>query len=96
MWISLDVGAATDTHAVYNDGQFELHGYKWFTSAITSDMTLTLARINNTDGDATEGSRGLSMFYVELRDAQKKLNGIQGKRDLQFFKTSNRLFMKLC
>ena len=37
-----DVGAATDTHAVYRDGDFELHGYKWFTSAITSDMTLTL------------------------------------------------------
>ena len=40
-----DVGAATDTHAVYRDGDFELHGYKWFTSAITSDMTLTLGKI---------------------------------------------------
>ena len=40
-----DVGAATDTHAVYRDGDFELHGYKWFTSAITSDMTLTLGTI---------------------------------------------------
>ena len=40
-------------------------------------MTLTLARINDAGGQAEVGSRGLSMFYVELRDEEKKLNGIQ-------------------
>lgn len=41
-----DVGDATHTEARWNEEKqcYELSGYKWFTSAITSDMTLTLAR----------------------------------------------------
>ena len=35
------------------------------------------ARINSEEGNATDGSRGLSMFFVELRDKDKNLNGIQ-------------------
>lgn len=46
------------------DGSYELHGAKWFTSASTAQMALTLAR---REGDP-EGSRGLSMFIVELGD----------------------------
>lgn len=43
-------------------GGFALHGAKWFTSASTAQMALTLAR---REGDPA-GSRGLSMFIVEL------------------------------
>jgi putative acyl-CoA dehydrogenase len=50
-----------------------LHGVKWFTSATTSQMALTLAR---TPG-APEGSRGLSLFYLELRDENQNLKNIQ-------------------
>lgn len=32
------------------DGTYKLHGYKWFSSATDSDMTLTLARIVDPDG----------------------------------------------
>ncbi|XP_025032980.1 acyl-CoA dehydrogenase family member 11-like, partial [Python bivittatus] len=32
------------------DGSYSLHGFKWFTSATDSDMTLTLARIMAADG----------------------------------------------
>lgn len=29
------------------DGTYKLYGYKWFSSATDSDMTLTLARISD-------------------------------------------------
>lgn len=50
-----------------------LHGTKWFTSATTSQIALTLAR----PAGATTGSRGLSLFYLELRNDQGQLNNIQ-------------------
>lgn len=50
-----------------------LTGTKWFTSATTSQMAMTLAR---TEG-AEAGSRGLSLFYVELRDEEKNLKNIE-------------------
>ncbi len=51
-------------------GGWRLYGDKWFTSATTSQMTMTLARVEEPDGATTPGSRGLSLFYVELRDGQ--------------------------
>lgn len=50
-----------------------LTGTKWFTSATTSQMAMTLARPRG----AVEGSRGLSLFYLELRDQENKLRGIE-------------------
>ena len=56
---------------------YALTGTKWFTSATTSQMALTLARIV---GDAAPGSSGLSLFYVELRDADGGLRRIRVDR----------------
>jgi alkylation response protein AidB-like acyl-CoA dehydrogenase len=71
-----DVGL-TDTRAVLSeDGTWSLHGSKWFTSATTSDIALALARPEN--GEA--GSRGLSLFLVELRDQAGGWNNIQVRR----------------
>lgn len=42
-------------------GGYTLHGTKWFSSATTSQMAMTLARIEG----HPEGSKGLSLFYVE-------------------------------
>jgi alkylation response protein AidB-like acyl-CoA dehydrogenase len=40
-----DVSRATDTFALEEDGGIcKLYGYKWFSSATDSDMTLALAR----------------------------------------------------
>ncbi|MEN0060162.1 MAG: acyl-CoA dehydrogenase family protein, partial [Bdellovibrio sp.] len=52
-----------------------LHGTKWFTSATTSQMALTLARPEG----APSGSKGLSLFYLELRghESPGQLNNIQ-------------------
>lgn len=52
---------------------FRLYGTKWFTSATTSKIALTLARI---EGDA-DGSRGLSLFLVETRGEGGGLRGIR-------------------
>ncbi|HEX7699136.1 MAG TPA: acyl-CoA dehydrogenase family protein, partial [Kofleriaceae bacterium] len=55
------------------DGEtWRLYGTKWFTSATTAQMALTLAR---PEGNA-DGSRGLALFLVELRDANGRLKNI--------------------
>jgi acyl-CoA dehydrogenase len=66
----------TETVARKGDDGWRLHGTKWFTSATTSEMALTLAR---PDGNP-DGSRGLALFLVELRDADGRLRGIQVNR----------------
>ncbi|XP_077995922.1 acyl-CoA dehydrogenase family member 11-like [Glandiceps talaboti] len=72
-----DVAAGTETVAVpQNDGTYKLYGYKWFSSATDANMSITLARIVDSNGQAKEGSKGLSMFYMETRNPDGTLNGI--------------------
>ena len=59
-----------------DDGAFRLYGTKWFTSATTSQMAIALARIEG----APEGGRGLSVFFVELRDTRGALRDIRVNR----------------
>ncbi|KTD40479.1 acyl-CoA dehydrogenase family protein [Legionella parisiensis] len=68
--------SGTSTIARPDGSHFRLNGVKWFTSATTSQIAMTLARI---EGDR-EGSKGLSLFYLELRDQMGKLNGIRINR----------------
>jgi len=70
-----DVGRS-QTRAVEENGAWRLYGRKWFTSAVTSQMALTLAR---PEGNPA-GGKGLAMFFVEVRDAQGRLNGIRVDR----------------
>ncbi|MBL8199340.1 MAG: acyl-CoA dehydrogenase family protein [Chromatiales bacterium] len=70
-----DVGLSL-TRAEHRDGTWRLYGKKWFTSAATSQMALTLAR---PDGNGPGGS-GLALFYLETRDAAGQLNGIRVER----------------
>lgn len=70
-----DVSGAT-TVARREGDHFRLHGTKWFTSATTSQMAMTLARIEG----APAGSRGLSLFYLELRDDHGVLRDIRVNR----------------
>jgi acyl-CoA dehydrogenase len=49
-----------------------LYGRKWFTSAATSQIALTLARL---EGNPS-GGRGLALFYLEMRDEQGRLRNI--------------------
>jgi alkylation response protein AidB-like acyl-CoA dehydrogenase len=61
------------------EGTFALHGTKWFTSATTSQVALTLARIDDGTPSAGGGA-ALSLFLVELRDAEGALRGIRVNR----------------
>ncbi|MDX2092853.1 MAG: acyl-CoA dehydrogenase family protein [Kofleriaceae bacterium] len=66
----------SETVAKQDGDQWRLYGTKWFTSATTSEMALTLARPEGNPG----GSRGLALFLVELRDADGRLRNIQVNR----------------
>lgn len=59
-----DVGSSETTARFHAETGWHLYGRKWFTSAITSQMALTLAR---PEGNPP-GGKGLAMFYVETRD----------------------------
>jgi alkylation response protein AidB-like acyl-CoA dehydrogenase len=72
-----DVSTTTTVaRADEENGAHRLYGRKWFTSATTSQMAITLARIEGAPG----GGRGLSAFLVQLRDADGALRGIRVDR----------------
>jgi len=75
-----DVGRSETVARPVGDGRYKLYGDKWFTSATTSQMAMTLARIEDADGRVTEGSRGLSVFYLEMRRPDGSYNGIRVNR----------------
>ncbi|KAJ8380363.1 hypothetical protein SKAU_G00011410 [Synaphobranchus kaupii] len=76
-----DVANGTETVALPQaDGTYKLYGFKWFTSATDADMTLTLGRVLDAEGFPKQGSKGLSLFYAEVRDEQGNLNGIEVQR----------------
>ena len=66
-----DVGL-TETTAKRHGARWRLYGRKWFTSAATSQMALTLAR---PEGNPA-GGKGLALFYVETRNAGGQLDNI--------------------
>jgi acyl-CoA dehydrogenase len=70
-----DVGL-TETVARPDGERFRLYGTKWFTSATTAQMALTLGR---PEGNGP-GGRGLALFYVEVRDENGRYNNIQVNR----------------
>src|SRR5690606_4205802 len=67
-----DVGLTETTARRGADGVWRLDGTKWFTSAVTSQVALTLAR---PEGNGP-GGKGLALFLVELRDEAGRLQGI--------------------
>jgi alkylation response protein AidB-like acyl-CoA dehydrogenase len=71
-----DVGRAHTTATQDDDGTWRLHGRKWFTSAITANMALALAR---PEGNP-EGGEGLALFYVPIRDGDGLRDGIHVNR----------------
>jgi alkylation response protein AidB-like acyl-CoA dehydrogenase len=70
-----DVGT-TLTIARQEREAWRLYGRKWFTSAIASQMALTLAR---PEGNPP-GGRGLALFHVETRDSEGRPNGLAVNR----------------
>lgn len=70
--------SGTEVTARFENGSWRLYGDKWFTSATTSQMAMVLARVESGENGVTQG--GLTLFYVELRDARGRLNGIRVNR----------------
>ena len=80
----------SETLAILNesDGSYALHGYKWFTSATTSEAALALAKVapsvnsdvpkvsNESGLLKTQGSRNLSLFFVPMRKKNGELNNM--------------------
>jgi acyl-CoA dehydrogenase len=71
-----DVGLSETIARRAQDGGWTLHGTKWFTSATTAEMALTLGR---PEGNP-DGSRGLALFFVQVRDEHGRMRGIQVNR----------------
>lgn len=69
-WMTEKTGGSdvsgTSTMAKLENGKWKLYGQKWFTSATTSQMAVTLAKV---DGK-------LTLFYLELRNEKGELQGI--------------------
>lgn len=68
-----DVGLSQTTAVLDEQEQWRLHGRKWFTSAATGQMTLTLARPQG----GTAGGKGLALFYLETRNADGRLQQME-------------------
>ena len=71
-----DVGQARTTARQDENGTWRLYGRKWFTSAITADMALALAR---PEGNP-DGGTGLALFYVPIRDENGLRDGLRVNR----------------
>lgn len=67
-----DVGLTETVARAAEDGRYRLYGTKWFTSATTSQMALTLGR---PEGNPS-GGRGLALFFVEVFGSDGRMNGI--------------------
>ncbi len=72
-WMTENVGGsdvgATETIARQDaDGQWRLHGRKWFSSAVVGEAALALARPEG----AADGPAALALFYVETMDGERR------------------------
>ncbi|MEZ4590855.1 MAG: acyl-CoA dehydrogenase family protein [Chloroflexota bacterium] len=68
-----DVGLSETIAKLNEQEEWLLYGRKWFTSAATSQMTLTLAR---PEGNPP-GGKGLALFYLETHEADGRLQNIE-------------------
>ncbi|MFL5553812.1 MAG: acyl-CoA dehydrogenase family protein [Gemmatimonadaceae bacterium] len=68
-----DVGGTSTIARCESGDTYRLYGSKWFTSATTSQVAMTLARIEG----GQPGSHGLSVFLITLRDSDGMLRNIR-------------------
>jgi alkylation response protein AidB-like acyl-CoA dehydrogenase len=72
-WMTENIGGSDVSHSETvarrdGDGQWRLHGRKWFSSAVVGEAALALARPEG----AGEGNAALALFYVETMDGQQR------------------------
>lgn len=71
-----DVGLSQSIARAGLDGEYALGGTKWFTSATTSQVAMTLARIT----PAVDAKNELSLFFVRVHDEHGRLRRIRINR----------------
>src|SRR5437868_1446156 len=71
-----DVGSTSTIARCEAGNDYRLYGLKWFTSATTSQVAMTLARIEG----APSAGAGLSVFLITLRDREGMLRNIRVDR----------------
>ena len=80
-WMTEKTGGSdvsrTETIARKEGENYRLFGEKWFTSAMPSEIAMTLARIEDEQGRTVPGSRGLSLFYVRVLNPKGQFNQIE-------------------
>lgn len=84
-WVTEKKGGSdvsmTETVAVASDnGNYNLYGYKWFTSATDSQTSLTLAKIIPKNTKPTQElleNTKVSLFILKLRKEDGKLNNME-------------------
>jgi alkylation response protein AidB-like acyl-CoA dehydrogenase len=72
-WMTENIGGSDVSHSETvarrdDDGQWRLHGRKWFSSAVVGEAALALARPEG----AGEGNAALALFYVETMDGPRR------------------------
>ncbi|ORY04992.1 acyl-CoA dehydrogenase/oxidase C-terminal [Basidiobolus meristosporus CBS 931.73] len=57
---------------------WRIDGFKWFSSATDANITMLLARGKDPKtGEFQHGSKGLSLYFAQVRTADNKLNGVR-------------------
>lgn len=62
------IANGTETVALPDGRNFKLYGLKWFSSATDANIALTLARISDDEGNVIQGSKGLTLFFVKVKE----------------------------
>ena len=74
-WMTEKTGGSdvsrSETYAELKDDRYYLYGTKWFTSAITAQIAMTLAQTE------VDGKKRLSLFMVKIRNENGELNNIE-------------------
>lgn len=65
-----DVSSGTTTMALEKSAdKCHLYGFKWFSSAADSDMTLALARFPQSEDELEKNTGKLAMVYLKVKDS---------------------------
>ena len=73
-----DVSLGTETFALEKDqNKCYLYGYKWFSSATDSDMSLALARFPKDQEELEKNKGKIGLVYLKMRTPRGALNNIE-------------------
>ncbi|KAK9720924.1 hypothetical protein K7432_003820 [Basidiobolus ranarum] len=75
-----DVGLTETIAEITNPAEntWRIDGFKWFSSATDANIAMLLARGKDPNtGELRDGSKGLSLYFAQVRTEDNKLNGVR-------------------